>query len=71
MRAVFQKVYTLTPVEVGSSPLNEQYVVLDLGSHGRITLRGLTLPEARELGALLYRPLCMKITLTKEEGPTP
>lgn len=68
MKTRFQKTYSITPIEVGCSPLNEQYVVLDLGASGRITLRGLTLPEARELGALLYRPLCMKVALTDEEA---
>jgi hypothetical protein len=40
-----------------------QYVLLDLGSHGRVTLRGLTMEEARACGAALYRPAVVRIQI--------
>lgn len=65
------KVYTLikqyeaTPREVGRDEIAAtQYVVLDMGTeHGRLTLRGLTLEEARSVGAYLYRPVTVKIEI--------
>jgi hypothetical protein len=61
------KTYSAHVREVGETEAGDVTATIETALSSRIVLRGLSIVDARKLGSLLYRPVTVTITVTRDK----